>query len=311
MTKDHAIHWLLEAETPSIRYLALRTIVRRNESDSEVQKAWEDMKKSGPIPAILRGQTDSGAWANEHSYYTPKYTSTHWRMLLLAELHADPSNVGLQQGAEYMLMATEDKAQDHAEQGKHSLECFWGNLLRYELHCGNEDDPRLSNVIRILAKNGPGAGWRCRYNGERPCAWGAARALWGLAALPEHKRTSEVEAAMQDGLSFLLDEYSLMDADYPIQEGGKVHALWQRLNFPLFYQADILFVLRVIAELDALDYPGVQPALEWLRRRRLKNGRWRGANPFRSRTFKELGGRGETDRWISLFAGMILMSQED
>jgi hypothetical protein len=232
-------------------------------------------------------------------------------MLLLTELHADPFDVGLQQGAEYMLMATEDKAQDHAEQGKHSLECFWGNLLRYELHCGNEDDPRLTNVIRILAENGPGAGWRCRYNGERPCAWGAARALWGLAALPEWMHTTQVERAIRGGINFLLGEHDLVSADYPVHEKGKVHPIWSRLNFPLFYQADILFVLRVLAELDALDHPGAQSALEWLRSRRLKNGRWRGASPFRSRTFKELVGRGETDRWVSLFAETILMDQED
>jgi hypothetical protein len=79
--------------------------------------------------------------------------------------------------------------------------------------------------------------------------------------------------------------------------------MWRRLSFPLFYQADILFVLRLAAQLDALDRPGAQRALAWLEDRRNKQGRWRGASPFRSRTTMEVApDREETDRWVTLLA---------
>ena len=80
------IAWLLNASTPSIRYLTLRHLLDRPETDTGVRTARQDMKTTGPIPTILAGQTETGHWDGERSYYTPKYTSTHWSMLLLAEL---------------------------------------------------------------------------------------------------------------------------------------------------------------------------------------------------------------------------------
>ena len=216
------------------------------------------MAASGPIPAILARQTERGNWADERSYYSPKYTSTHWRMILLAEFAADPADERLRRGTAFMLTATEA---DAARPG-HGWVCFWGNLLRYAVYCGFGDDPHVSRLTNRVVHDATEAGWRCRYNDELPCAWGAARALWGLAALPMVRGSPEVAAAIASGLAFLLDGDHLVRADYPTP--GKVHEIWRHANFPLFYQADILFVLRMAADLDALDHPGAKPALDWL-----------------------------------------------
>jgi hypothetical protein len=84
-----------------------------------------------------------------------------------------------------------------------------------------------------------------------------------------------------------------------------VHPIWTRLNFPLFYQADVLFCLRVVRDLGALDRPGAQEALDWLDARRQKNGRWRGSSPFRRRTWPHMGGPEETGRWVSVQAAAL------
>ena len=139
-----------------------------------------------------------------------------------------------------------------------------------------------------MVRDATEAGWRCRHNDELPCAWGAARALWGLAALPAECRSPEVAAAFASGLAFLLEGDHLLRGDYPTP--GKVHAIWGHLNFPLFYQADILFVLRAVAELGALDHPGAAPALAWLATRRRADGVWCGSSPFR-------GGVPGAQRW--------------
>lgn len=301
MLDSDAISWLLAARTPSIRYLTLRRLLDRPRADPEVQAGWRDMHTTGPIPAIMSGQTRAGNWIEERSYYTPKYKSTHWSMLLLTELAADGSDPHLQRGAAYMLAATHDKLQRSLERNAHGLSCFWGNLLRYALHAGCAGDGRVQAIIVYLAHDA-GEGWRCAYNDEQPCAWGAARALWGLAGLSNRHRSAPAEAAIARGLSFLLEDGNLTDGDYPCQ---RVHPLWRRLNFPLFYQADVLFVLRVLAELGALDHPRSRPALEWLTARRLPSGRWRASSPYRRRTW-DLGEREETDRWVTLHAGMVL-----
>ena len=100
--------------------------------------------------------------------------------------------------------------------------------------------------------------------------------------------------------------HRLVKADYPGPDGGSINKLWFKLNFPLFYQVDILFTLRVLGELGALQHPGAQEALDWLEGLRGKNQRWHGSSPFSSRTWRELGDREETARWVSLQAATIL-----
>ena len=303
MSDTYLTDWLLDSGIPSIRFLTLRHLLNRTVEDTDVQAARHAIQTTGPMPTILAGQTKAGNWAHERSYYTPKYTSAHWSMLLLAELAADGRDPCLRRGAGFMLDATERELSKALEQETCGLSCFWGNLLRYVLHCGYGDDPRVEAIVHYLAHDAQ-QGWHCPHNDGLACAWGAARTLWGLAALPTARRTDRVAQAIESGLAFLLEHHPLAKASYPTS--GRAHPLWFRLNFPLFYQADILFVLRVLAELGAFDQPGAQPALEWLVARRGSNGRWRGSSPYRRRTWPDLGDREETDRWVSLHAASVL-----
>jgi hypothetical protein len=298
MTEMDFIEWLLDAPTPTIRYLALRRLLGKAEDHPDVQSARRAMMSQGPVPAILERQTATGNWPNEHSYYTPKYTSTHWAMLLLAELHADGTDERVRRGAEFMLSATKTGLR----WGDRGLSCFWGNLLRYVLHSGFAGDPRTERVEDYLVRDGLEYEWCCHINGGLPCAWGAARALWGLAAVRNPR--PQTQTAIESGLALLVDRNDLLRAEYPTS--GKRHALWDRLNFPLFYQADVLFILRVLGELGVLNRIGAQYALDWLTVRRLPNGRWRGSSPYRQRTYAAMGGVEETNRWVSLQAATVL-----
>jgi hypothetical protein len=307
MIDSPLIDWLLESQIPTIRYLTLTQLLGLAEADPEVLAARRAVQATGPIPAILAKQSESGAWRGEKSYYTPKYTSAHWSMLLLDELEADQADVQVRRGAAHMLEVIGPEVERRLGRGMHGWTCLWANILRYTVHAGLVQDPRLEIVIAALLRDGLDFGWRCPYNDERSCAWGAARALWGLAALPPDRRNAQIEASMLSSIRCLLEDHDLVRADYPTPAGGKIHDVWSRLNFPLFYQADILFVLRALADANALDHPGAQPALEWLTQRRKANGRWSGASPFRPRTWRVIGDRNEIDRWVSLQAAGVLL----
>ncbi|MBI5668713.1 MAG: hypothetical protein HZC41_11960 [Chloroflexi bacterium] len=308
MISAHLTDWLLAAPTPSIRYLTLRHLLDRPETDAEVQAARREIMSVGPVPVILAKQTDTGQWADEHSYYTPKYVSTHWSLLLLAELHSEADDPCFRRGVEFMLDKTLAALTRATGENKTDLACFWSNLLRYAVYTGYADDPRTQAVTRYLLRSlQQDDVCRCAYNWHYACAWGAARTLWALAALPQACRPPETEAAIQHAVAFLLESFSLTEANYPTDpERGKIHPLWHRLNSPLFYQADILFVLRTLAELDQLDHPSAQIALDWLAARQRRGGRWHGSSPYRGRTWKALGDQEETDRWVSLHAALIL-----
>jgi hypothetical protein len=302
--EDKISSWLLESEIPSIGYLTLRDFMGFPETDPRVKAIFQEMKVNGLIPTILSGQASAGNWAHERSYYTPKYTSTHWSMLLMAELAADKRDTSLHKGVEFMLTTTRKGLEKHLSNRGSGATCFYGNLLRYALHFGFEEDARIVQIKEFLVGEALEADWRCPYNLDLPCAWGAARALWGLALLSSEQRGDKVEKTIQQGVTLLLDRFPLVEASYPTE--GSVHPLWFRLNFPLFYQTDILFVLRVLAELGQLEHPQGQPALEWLVEQRKENGHWRGANPFRRRTWSILSDAEETNRWVTLHAAIII-----
>lgn len=293
------VDWLLAADTPSIRYLTQQALLHQPADRSAIMT-------SGPVPAMLRRQTPAGHWADEHSYYTPKYVSTHWTLALLEELRVDPADAGFQRGVAHMLDTTAASLTQRIDNGQTGFSCFWGNLLRYAAYAGQAGHPAVARMVGYAVDDIARGRCRCEHNNGYACAWGVARSLWGLAALPHAMQTRDVATAVDQGIDFLLADTRLVNADYPVPDGGRVHPLWFKLNFPLFYQADILFVLRVLAELDALDQPGAQGALDWLEARRGRNGRWRGSSPFRRRTWPELGGREETDRWVSLQTAVIL-----
>ena len=207
MPKDQdLVDWLLESSVPSIRHATMTKLLPREASHPQVQTEREQIMLEGPVPAILEGQTGRGDWQPEQSYYTPKYTSTHWSMHLLAELAADGTDARLQRGAEHMLKATESEAEKNVSEGAYGLSCFWGNVLRYTLHCGFAGDPRVDRMIEYMVRDAVEHQWRCKHNWELPCAWGAARALFGFASIPPGERSPSLKGAIQKGLDFLLTD---------------------------------------------------------------------------------------------------------
>jgi hypothetical protein len=300
------ISWLLEAASPSIRYLTLTRLLELPLDDPRVNQTREEIALKGPVPAILARQSPAGNWQGEHSYYTPKYVSTHWSMMLLAEFTPPEVAAGaaMRRGAEFMLADTREWITGLHGAQAWDIQCLWGNILRYAAQSGLQDDERTRAAIAYLAESALEGNWRCPHNDGQPCAWGAARSLWGFAALRERAQIPGVEETIAYALHFLLEEYPLVSASYPTPR-GKISPFWAELNFPLFYQADILFVLRVLGELGLLAHPGAAAALDWLAAKQEENGRFPGQSPFSSRTYG-LGGASETRRWVTLQALGVL-----
>jgi len=306
MDKQEFTAWLMNASTPSIRYQTMVDLLGYPPDQPRLVQARQELMSSGAIPAILSHQSEAGSWKGERSYYTPKYISTHWSMLLLTEYSVAGLDARFQQGALHMLEVTSADLSSRVETHTPGWSCFWGNLLRYTLRAGLEQDARVQNIIHFLALDLLDGPCHCEHNWGYQCAWGVVRALWGLAAIPKARRTPETAQAIVCAVEFLLDSFTLTEANYPTGDKKAANPIWFKLNFPLFYQVDILFTLRVLDELELLDRPGARAALDWLEQRRGRNGRWSGSSPYRLRTWRELGDRAETERWVSLQAARIL-----
>lgn len=298
--------WLLQSKIPTIVNQARKDLRAGRSSAAPLRMAKARIMQTGAVPAILARQSKSGNWKNDHGYYGPKFYSTHWSMVLLAELGADGTDERFRRGVEYMLDATRDQVEEGLENKYYGWSCLYGNILRYALQAPVKNDPRVENLIHFCARAMMDGPCDCRSSYGCACAWGAVRTLWGLAAVPKRSRSKEVKAAIRFGIRFLLEGHHLERADYPIPPKGRVNPMWFKLSFPLFYHADILFTLRVLDELDALDHRGARPALDWLAARRKANGRWKGSSPYRTRTWRVMGDPEETDRWVTLQTLRIL-----
>ena len=85
--KGNSLSWLLEPDSPGVRYLALRDLVD-DAKETDISAAREAAHKGGPIADILENMSESGYWEKEGPGYNPKYRSTVWALIMLAQLGA-------------------------------------------------------------------------------------------------------------------------------------------------------------------------------------------------------------------------------
>ena len=292
--------WLLERRDPAVRANALRSLLDRGPRDPELREAQTRAMSAPPISTILKKQASDGRWAGA-SMYTPKYVASHWQNLLLVEYGVDPSDPRVRRGARKILedLSTKPNSMGWVLEADHGMSCFTVNVVRYDSLAGFGSDQRLEPLIERLVRDSKKFDAACVINDESPCAWGYARLIWGLAALPEGARTRDVERTLRRGVEFLFS-YKVERGAYPAPYGNS--HLWRQLSFPLFYQADVLFVLRAIDAAGAIDDPRAQPALAWLLARQDVRGRWGGRAPYADR----MPSRIDASKWVTLQAATIL-----
>jgi hypothetical protein len=301
LLRGDPLPWLLEKRDPAVRAMTLRAVLDRSPRDPELREAQTRAMSSPPISTILRHQNAEGTW-NGGGVYAPKYTGSHWSMLLLSEYGVDGSDARVRRGARKMLedlSSPEKGGMKWVLDRDHGASCFTGNVVRYVCAAGYGADPRLEPLVQRLVRDAKKFDAACWINGEQPCAWGYARLVWGVAALPESARTREVERALRRGVEFLLS-YKADRGDYPT--ATTTSYLWRQLSFPLFYQADVLFVLRALDAADALDDARAQSSIAWLLARQDERGRWGGRAPYADR----MPSRIDASKWVTLHAITLL-----
>ena len=244
------IPWLMERDAPSVRYWTLTKLLDRAENEDEVSKARRAIMERGSAVEILAHYGGDGRWEGEHSYYTHKYKSTHWQLLLLAELAANGEDERIVAACRRMIEEVGDEDRSKV------WPCFHGNLIGYLHALGHAGDERVRKFEADLARAGAAGKWCCDINGDLSCAWGAARALWGFGKIPPDERDEAVQEAIESGVRFLgrfLFSYE--------QDRGLVGSLSggerSRLQMALLMLSDANFLL-LDEPTNNLDLPSVE-----------------------------------------------------
>jgi hypothetical protein len=327
------LSWLLEpdAANPGVRYFALLYLVNLSHSDPQVQAAQAAVMASGPVAAILANQQPDGSWGPPVPGYTPKYRGTVWSVMFLAQFGAAGNDERVRAGCAYVLDHSRARSPydgfsaNAAPSG--TIHCLEGNLVAALIDLGWLGDARLDEAIQYLAcsitgdgiasadeKDAPlryyrsgnsGPGFACSANNYLPCAWGAVKAMLGLAKIPVHKRTPVVQKAIDVGADFLLSRDPAV-ADYPMGWATKPSESWFRFGYPLAYVTDVLQTLEALTALGYGHDARLQPALELVLSKRAKPGRWPMKYSYNGKMWADVEQMGQPSKWVTLRALRVL-----
>jgi hypothetical protein len=322
--------WLLEPETPAVRHVVLRDLLGRPASDPEVAAARTRAMAAEPIASIVAAQHADGYWEKPGPGYATKYRGTVWQLIFLDQLGADPADERIQRACAYVLGHSVSAAGGFGASGVAGagppppsavIHCLNGNLLRALIGFGWLDDDRVQRAIewearaitgegveRWYATGTCGPGFACAANEKLPCAWGAVKALLGLARTPRAQRSALAARAVETGAAFLLSRDPAV-ADYPMGWGNtRPSGSWFRLGFPSGYVTDVLQTLEVLCELDHGHDPRLAHAVEWLLDKSDADGRWRNEYAYHGKTWIDFECQGLPSKWVTLRACRVLRS---
>lgn len=326
--KGDSTHWLLEYENPGVRYLALRHLADLQESDLELQHACAAAHKSGPISTTLDGMDERGYWMMPGPGYLPKYRSTVWALILLAQLGARVElDERISKACNYYLEQSLAEGGQIGSAGTPSgtADCLQGNMCWSLLELGY-DDPRMEKAFEWMARSVTGEGlapsndrhapmryyagkcgptFACGSNDKKPCAWGGVKVMLAFGKLPKQRRTPLIERAIQQGAEFFLSVDPALAA-YPNGYSDKPSQNWWKFGFPIFCATDLLQLVEAMVNLGYGSDPRLEHALKVISEKQDEQGRWSLENDYKGKTWFEFGQKRKPNKWVTLRALRVL-----
>jgi hypothetical protein len=321
--------WLLETDSPGVRYLALRDLLDPPPSADELALARAAACTHGPVAAVLNQMAADGFWVKAGPGYAPKYHSTVWSLILLAQLGASAQqDPRIERACGYLL--------DHASHAGGQIsagsapsgtaDCLQGNMCAalLDLDCA---DPRLDVALEWMARTVTGEGlapasdrkagqryfasgkcgpdFACHSNANQSCGWGAAKVMLAFSKLPPARRTPLIERAIARGVEFLFSVDPLTAA-YPTGSGAKPNRAWWQFGFPVFYITDVLQLAEALVGLGYGRDPRLAATLDFIRSKQDEQGRWLQEYSYGSKTWGDFGRRNQPNKWVTLRAARVL-----
>jgi hypothetical protein len=323
-----ALSWLLEDENPTVRYLALRDLCGCSPADAELVAARRTAHAHGPIATILDAMDSTGYWVEPGPGYNPKYRSTVWSLILLAQLGAVvEEDARIARACTYLLDHALTAGGQFTASGAPSgtADCLQGNLAWALLELGY-DDPRLETALDWMARSVTGEGiaivgdrqaavryyagkcgptFACGANNRLPCAWGAVKVMLALGRWPTARRTPVIERAIQQGVDFLLS-IDPAEAAYPTGYADKPSGNWWKFGFPVFYVTDLLQLAQALVALGYGQDPRLARTLALIRDKQDVLGRWALEYDYAGKTWGEYGSKKQPNKWVTLRALQVL-----
>ena len=331
--KSDSLAWLLEPDSPGVRYLAMRDLLDCEPDDLDFQAARQAAHSDGPIAGILDEMEEDGFWARPGPGYNPKYRSSVWSLILLAQLGASPpEDARIRLACEYLFEHGLASGGQFTASGAPSgtADCLQGNMCWAFLELGY-DDHRLERAIEWMARTVTGEGlapnserqapmrfyasqcgptFACGSNNKLPCAWGGVKVMLAFSKLPLEQRTPMIERAIEHGVEFLFS-VDPAEADYPTGWTDKPSGNWWKFGFPVFYVTDLLQNVEALVALGYGRDPRLANALGIIRDKQDDQGRWSLDYNYIGKTWLDFGDKRQPNKWVTLRALRVLKAHSE
>jgi hypothetical protein len=324
LQSDAVQAWLLEKDDPGARYLALRDIYFPQSTKKEIESARTAAHLSGPISILLKKMKPEGYWAKPGPGYSPKYFSTVWSLIQLAQLggsiHADRR---IATACQYLVAhAWNEGGQfSHSSVPSGTIDCLQGNLCWALTELGFESE-RLEKAFEWMARSVTGEGvasaqdtkatvryyaykcgpnFACGPNNKLPCAWGAVKVMLAFGALPASARTPLIQRAITAGKQFFFS-VDPVSAAYPMPAGKKPNSGWWKFGFPIFYITDLVQLVEACTQLGFGDDTRLKNAKQYIREQQNPEGKWLLHYRYTDKTRMEYGEKRAPNKWVTIRA---------
>lgn len=328
-----SLGWLLEPDSPGVRYLALRDLLDRPVDDPELRASQKLAHSEGPIATIMAAMDEAGYWAKPGPGYNPKYRSTVWAIITLAQLGASAAlDPRIERACAYLLDHALASGGRFTINGAPSgtIDCLQGNLC-WALVMMGCDDTRLESAFDWMARSVTGdgvspaedvrapvryyagkcgPGFACGANNKLPCAWGAVKVMLALSKWPKERRTPLIQKAIDQGAEFLLATDPAL-ATYPCGWTDKPSRNWWKFGFPVFYVTDLLQNVEALVGLGHGGDPRLRNALAMIREKQAAAGRWTLEYDYTGKMWVDFGAKKQLSKWVTLRALRVLKASDE
>jgi hypothetical protein len=298
------IGWLLAGD-PAIEFQTGRDLL--DDIGPDTIDAQRRIALEGWGKRFLAARRPDGHWGR--GFYQPKWTSTHYTLLDLANLGLPRDNTTARESVDLVLDAPRgrDGGINFAATLEVSDVCINGMILNYATWF-RPDDSRLPEIADyLIARRQPDGGWNCEYwRGSRKSSLHSTLSVVeGLTAFmasrPNHRRRT-IEAVRASGIDFVLGHRL-----YQTRNTGKIiDPRFLRLTYPGRWRFDILRALDAFRLAGVVFDERMSDAIDVLRRKRRADGRWSLAAPHPGQVHFHMEQIGKPSRWNTLRALRVL-----
>jgi hypothetical protein len=218
------------------------------------------------ISKIVELQDETGCWNvfdkndkhyPELKYYTPKYKSTLWTLILLADIQCDSNNKNLRKPLNIISNHFLDKQLNIYSLGKthFPIPCLSGNMLYLHSYFNFGEKIVIEHIIDFFAEyqrfddgdfKTPSSFPYCSNKscyGKHTCYWGIIKLFKGLSFIPKNERSKNAKKLIEKCIDFILLHEVCFSSH---NNSNYLHTNIKHLTFPNMYKTDYLEILWLL-----------------------------------------------------------------